>query len=212
MLRTMMQASSPPPPDVAGVRRAGASPAHDRTAAARRAGQQMITIVEGSSHVTGDASAVLTTVLGSCVAACLFDPDARIGGMNHFLLAEPDGSSGLAAQEERYGVYAMEVLVNEMLKRGAIRSRLRAHLYGGGSLRAGMAEIGARNGAFARDFLEKDGIALRHVSLGGQVARRVEFRAAVGQARCRIMPIEACLDQVPLRRRAPVSGGDVELF
>ncbi len=174
--------------------------------------RQIINIVEGTHHVTGDAGIVLTTVLGSCVAACLFDPQIGIGGMNHFLLAEPDGSAAHAEQEERYGAYAMEVLVNEMLKRGALRSRLRAHLYGGGSLRAGMAEIGARNGAFARDFLEKDGIAIRHASLGGQVARRIEFRAANGQARCRVMPIESCLDQVPLRRRAPAPAGDVVLF
>ncbi|QJU57452.1 chemotaxis protein CheD [Sphingomonas sp. AP4-R1] len=175
--------------------------------------RRMITIVEGTQHVTRDPAEILTTVLGSCVAACLFDPMLGIGGMNHFLLAEPDGSAASAAQEERYGAYAMELLVNEMLKRGALRSRLRAHLYGGGSLRAGMADIGARNGAFARDFLEKDGIEIRHMNLGGQVARRIEFRAARGQARCRVMPIESCLDQVPARRQAPPpSSGDVELF
>lgn len=176
--------------------------------------QRTINVVEGTQQVTRDAGVVLTTVLGSCVAACLYDPTIGIGGMNHFLLAEPMGSAALDAQEERYGAYAMELLVNEMLKRGAVRSRLRAHLYGGGNLRAGMADIGARNGAFARDFLKKDGIEIRHVSLGGQVARRIEFRAALGQARCRVMPIESCLDQVPLRRQAapPPSSGDVELF
>jgi chemotaxis protein CheD len=104
----------------------------------------------------------------------------------------------------------MELLVNEMLKAGATRSTLRAHLYGGANMHAGMQAIGTSNARFAEDFLARDRIPLAHRDLGGTQARRVEFRAAMGQARCRLVEAEVPIE---VRRPAVVQDqGEVELF
>jgi len=170
-----------------------------------------ITVMQGQARVSNDPLVELTTVLGSCVATCLYDAEARLGGMNHFLLAEPPASHSDCVVDEHYGVYLMELLINEMLKNGAIKSRLRAHLYGGSNLRAGMMPIGSANANFACTFLEREGIPLVKSDLGSNTARRVDFRPAAGKARCRI--VEAAI--VPETRPAPrpaASSGDIELF
>jgi chemotaxis protein CheD len=169
------------------------------------------TVGQGTRYVTNDPAIVLTTVLGSCVACCLYDGHMKTGGMNHFLLAEPGG--GIAhgdTEAKRYGLYAMELLVNDMLKAGSIRPHLRAHLYGGANLHRGMQAIGTTNADFARRFLEADGIPIIHDHLGGTLARRIEFRAAMGQARCRVVEE----DIAPVSRRLAVAAptGEVELF
>jgi chemotaxis protein CheD len=174
--------------------------------------ERRINVIQGTTYVTEDAQVVLTTVLGSCVACCLYDPFAKVGGMNHFLLSEPRaGMVRDSAEAERYGLYAMELLVNDMLKHGATRGRMRAHLYGGGNLHSGMQAIGSSNASFARKFLDDDGIQLSHSHLGGVSARRVDFRAALGQARCRVVESEV---PVEVRRPAiaPSKLGEVELF
>ncbi|MGH8441646.1 MAG: chemoreceptor glutamine deamidase CheD, partial [Nevskiaceae bacterium] len=90
---------------------------------------QSVKILPGEFLATS-RDLVMTTLLGSCVAACLHDAEAGIGGMNHFML--PEGSVGPASAPARYGVYAMEVLLNALLKHGAKRSRLQAKVFGGG--------------------------------------------------------------------------------
>lgn len=181
----------------------------DRTDGISR--EYRINIVQGTTYVTDNPEAVLMTVLGSCVACCLFDPIKRIGGMNHFLLPEPDiGTARDSAEAERYGLLAMELLINGMLKQGATRGDMRAHLYGGANLHSGMQAIGSNNAAFARKFLKDDGIALSHAHMGGTSARRIDFRAALGQARCRVV-----MDKVPaeINRVAPVlKKNDAEFF
>lgn len=170
-----------------------------------------ITVMQGQARVSAGPRVELTTVLGSCVATCLFDPEAQVGGMNHFLLAEPPPNHPRSVVDEHYGVYLMELLINEMLTNGAAKHRLRAHLYGGANLRAGMMPIGTANANFARNFLEREGIPLTHAELGGNQARRVDFRPAVGKARCRT--VERTL--APETRPAPRSyadSGEVELF
>lgn len=173
--------------------------------------QERINVIQGTNFVSADPNVVLTTVLGSCVACCLFDPRSKVGGMNHFLLAEPrEGARFDKGEAERYGSFAMELLINEMLNAGAVRANLRAHLYGGSNLHVGMQAIGTSNAKFAESFLVRDGIPLAHSDLGGTLARRVDFRAALGQARCRVVEAE-----VPIETRRPVakrSQGDVELF
>jgi chemotaxis protein CheD len=170
-----------------------------------------IDVLEGSMAVADEEGTVLTTVLGSCVACCLFDPYAALGGMNHFLLAEPSDVS-LCRDVERYGVYAMEVLVNEMLKAGATRATMRAHLYGGANLHAGMRAIGTANATFAQEFLVRDGIALVRRDVGGSAARRVEFLAAAGKVRCRTVQGGAPVPPPRARPVAPQACGEVELF
>lgn len=170
-----------------------------------------ITVMQGQSHVSGDPHVELTTVLGSCIATCLYDAHAHVGGMNHFLLAEPISANAQAKVDEHYGVYLMELLINEMLANGATRSGLRAHLYGGANLHVGMTKIGSANAVFARSFLEAEKIPLIHADMGGSMARRVDFRPAHGQARCRHVEQTYAPAAKPIARPARAVG-DVELF
>ena len=98
-----------------------------------------VSIVQGENAVVAEPHVIVSTLLGSCVAACLYDPVAKVGGMNHFLLGEPGADHRVAANDmARYGVHAMELLINAMMKAGAERGRLRANLYGGANIIAGL--------------------------------------------------------------------------
>lgn len=174
-----------------------------------------ITVMQGEARVSADAEAVMTTVLGSCVATCLFDPVARIGGMNHFLLAEPSGGPSDTASDRNYGLYLMELLINEMTKIGANKSRIKARLYGGANLHNNLARIGTANAAFARRFLKDEGIALAFEDLEGSSARRVDFRPASGMVRARTINDAVPIPSAPTRypEGKPQSDlGSVELF
>lgn len=168
------------------------------------------TVMQGQFLVSRDPQAELTTVLGSCVATCLYDPEAHIGGMNHYLLAEPPASAA-GKVDVHYGVYLMEMLINAMLKQGAAKGRLKAHLYGGANLHAGMAPIGTSNAGFGRDFLRAEGIPVIREDLGDTCARRIDFRPASGQVRCRRVAGQPLPEARP-QTRPVVHGGDVELF
>lgn len=135
--------------------------------------------------VAGDDALCLTAVLGSCVAACLWDPQARVGGMNHFLLPRRHGGGRLAALG--VGSIAMAVLLEECLRGGASRDRLQARLFGGGRVLPLFSDIGARNIAFARAFLQAEGIALVGEGVGGTRARRVCFWPATGAVQQRLV-------------------------
>lgn len=176
---------------------------------AHPAARTRLTVMQGQARISAGPRVELTTVLGSCVATCLFDPDEQVGGMNHFLLAEPAQASGHV--DEHYGVYLMELLINEMLANGAVKSRLRAHLYGGANLHRGMAQIGTMNAEFARDFLLRERITLVREDLGGTSARRVDFRPASGQVRCRTVANTMAGEEMPIIRPT-AAAGEVELF
>lgn len=169
-----------------------------------------ITVMQGQARVSAGPRVELSTVLGSCVATCLFDPEIEVGGMNHFLLAEPLDRNSANQFDEHYGVYLMEVLINEMLANGAAKHRMRAHLYGGANMHAGMSRIGTLNANFARGFLEREKIPLVREHLGGGTARRIDFRPASGQVRCRTVAGQIAPEPIPTARQA--SSGDVELF
>jgi chemotaxis protein CheD len=170
-----------------------------------------LTVLQGQYRVSAGPRVELSTVLGSCVATCLFDPEAEVGGMNHFLLSEPPASHAAEEVDVHYGVYLMEMLINEMLANGARKNRLRAHLYGGANIRAGMAQIGTANANFARVFLERERIQLVREDMGGISARRVDFRPATGLVRCRTVASTEAPDTKPIQRAVP-SRGEVELF
>ncbi|MHA6323961.1 chemotaxis protein CheD [Roseivivax sp. CAU 1753] len=166
-----------------------------------------VLVVQGEHCVTADADVVLTTLLGSCVATCLHDPVARIGGMNHFLVAE-GGTDVLGV--ERYGLYAMEVLINGLLKLGADKRRLEAKVFGGAAMSGGMGQIGAENAAFARRFLETENIRIVAEDMGGRIARRVRYCPSTGRAS--LMHVENCTNlDVPVAK-SRVSDSDVTLF
>ena len=143
-------------------------------------GERRLNIVQGEFHVTDDAGLVLTTILGSCVAACLHDPVAGVGGMNHFLLPG-DETSGASC--DRYGVHAMELLVNGLLQRGARRERLQAKLFGGARMLQGLTDVGTLNAEFAERFVKRERIAYTGGSLRGERGRRLQFWPVAGRAR-----------------------------
>lgn len=176
-------------------------------------GTLKLTVLQGQFKVSSGPKVELSTVLGSCVATCLYDPVVELGGMNHFLLPEPPASHDRGQVDVHYGVYLMEMLINEMLNYGARKDRLRAHLYGGANIRSGMQQIGTANAEFARGFLLRERIELVREDLGGTNARRVDFRPASGMVRCRTV---ASSDAPPETRTQPLSRpaprGDVELF
>ncbi len=170
-----------------------------------------MTIVQGEAKASTDPRVEMSTILGSCVATCLFDPIARVGGMNHFLLAEPPAHVRNQAFDSDYGLFLMELLVNEMLALGAHKSRMRARLYGGANLNPDLSPIGTANAAFARQFLERENIPKVFEDLEGTQARRIQFRPASGQVRARLVPSEVAPTEKPLGR--PQSAlGTVELF
>jgi chemotaxis protein CheD len=149
-------------------------------------------------------------VLGSCVSACLHDPERGVGGMNHFLLADGADGSRVAEEAMRYGAFSMEVLINDLMKQGARRERLEAKVFGGSKMIEALHDVGAANAAFVRHFLADEGIPIIGASLGGRHARRVEFWPASGRARQR--EVERA-DAVSAVRAPPAAfGNDVELF
>ncbi|MFB9952850.1 chemotaxis protein CheD [Rhizobium puerariae] len=141
---------------------------------------QSIHILGGQSTVSTDPNTVLVTILGSCVSACIYDPVASVGGMNHFILPT-GGLLETADREMRYGDVALRVLVDDLCRCGAERRRLEAKLYGGRMRAFGGPRIGARNAAFAKRFLLSEGIRLVEESLGDDLARWVTFHPTTGR-------------------------------
>jgi len=173
--------------------------------------QKKIHVIQGEHYISGEDEVMLSTVLGSCVAACLHDPKAKVGGMNHFLLAESDNHAD--ADAVRYGAYAMEVLINGLLKKGADRKRLQAKVFGGARMFDGLSDVGGGNARFIRKFLADEGIPLLSESLGGTAARRVEFWPSSGRARLRFTGGSDVEERrAPPRPVKPADDGNVELF
>lgn len=163
-------------------------------------------IIQGEWKVSDDPNVVLSTILGSCVAACIRDPNAGVGGMNHFLLpgsAVPGAGGGDAT---RYGVHLMELLINGLLKKGARRDRLEAKIFGGAKTIATFSNVGEQNAAFATQFLRDEGIRVVGSSTGGDHGRKLEFWPVSGRARQYPLTGAETQKTVALERRpAPVS-------
>ncbi|WP_051953725.1 chemotaxis protein CheD [Methylocapsa aurea] len=182
--------------------------------------EQRVHIIQGEYHVTDDPSVMLTTLLGSCVAACLRDPLAGVGGMNHFLLPGQASPSQEAGQEngpqrkeaERYGVHLMELLVNGLLRHGARRERLEAKLFGGARTMDGLADIGALNAGFAERFLRNEGIRLIGGSLRGDQGRRIQFWPVSGRARQVFLTAAQIPPPQAIAAHKSSTGGAVEFF
>ncbi|PWK76253.1 chemotaxis protein CheD [Aminobacter sp. AP02] len=171
-----------------------------------------VTVMRGEYHVVHEGDVVLTTILGSCVAACIRDPYAQAGGMNHFLLPGNNVRQSLDAQS--YGVHLMELLVNGLLQRGAHRHRLEAKLFGGARTIEGLSDIGAMNAEFAETFLRNEGISIVGGDLGGDRGRRVEYWPLTGRARQVMLSGDKGFVAPVSPRQPPVaqSGGSVEFF
>ncbi|MBY5932608.1 chemotaxis protein CheD [Tateyamaria omphalii] len=140
---------------------------------------QSLHITQGE-HATGTGPhIVISTLLGSCVACCLWDPVSRVGGMNHMLLAH---AAGRDARRTLSGINAMELLINDLVKLGADRSRLCAKVFGGARMVTGLSDIGAQNVQFTLDYLAQEEIPLITHSLGGNLARNIRFWPGSGRA------------------------------
>ena len=179
--------------------------------------REAIKILPGEFFVT-TRDMLLVTVLGSCVAACIRDPERGIGGMNHFML--PDGGAGAMSKSARYGGYAMELLVNELIKSGARRGALEAKVFGGGRVMASLssANVGERNSEFVLDYLRQEGIPVLAQDLQDKHARKIYFFPRVG--RVLVKKLE-CVNNDTLARREREyqerlarddASGDIELF
>ena len=171
--------------------------------------ERRLHVGQGEHHVTADPDVVLSTILGSCVAMCLRDPLAGVGGMNHFLL--PEGAGAGTDAGRRYGAYAMELLINDVLKAGGRRERLEAKLFGGGRMFDSLSDVGAANADFAEKFLADEGIPVVSRSLRGAGGRRIHYWPVSGRARQRVVTDGAILP--PATPPPPsVATGDLELF
>ncbi|HEY8034453.1 MAG TPA: chemotaxis protein CheD [Methylobacter sp.] len=149
-------------------------------------GLPRVIIDPGESYVT-KKDEIISTLLGSCVAACLYDPVNRVIGMNHFLLAQQHSAHNaalLASEGGRYGIHAMELLINQMLRQGAQRIHLKAKAFGGGDVlklgneSRGGQSIGAVNCEFIKTFLRTEHIPLVASGLGGHIGRNIFFLAS----------------------------------
>ena len=181
-------------------------------------GINAVKVLPGEFYAT-PKDVLLVTVLGSCVAACIRDPQLGIGGMNHFMLPDTD-SAGPAGNAARYGSYAMEMLINQLIKLGAVRSRLEAKVFGGGAVIAGMtqANIGERNAEFVLRFLRTEGIPVVARDLADIYPRKVYFFPGAGRVLVKKLRnvhndtiVTREIDYRSRLSRAP-SGGDIELF
>jgi len=153
----------------------------------REFGVEAVKLLPGEYYVTA-RDMVLTTVLGSCVSACLRDTTAGIGGMNHFMLPDDsDPASRDPAAAMRYGAYAMEVLLNELIKAGARRERLEAKVFGGGAVLANMTmlNIGERNADFVLRYLQLEQVRIAAQDLRGDLPRRINYFPASGRVTVR---------------------------
>ncbi|MBK9663617.1 MAG: chemoreceptor glutamine deamidase CheD [Nitrosomonas sp.] len=181
---------------------------------------QAVKLLPGEYYVT-DKDMLLVTVLGSCVAACIRDCQSGIGGMNHFMLPEGGGDAGSPLNASaRYGTYAMEILINQLLKLGARRSNLEAKVFGGGNVLDGLtvANVGQRNADFVLKFLQLEKIRVVAQDLVDVFPRKVYFfpkdnKVMVKKLRnVRNTTVSQREKDYKLRLHKVDSGGEVELF
>jgi chemotaxis protein CheD len=178
---------------------------------------EAVKVLPGEYFVHSEDLLIMTT-LGSCIAACLWDRNARVGGLNHFMLPEGSADNG---DNGRYGSYAMELLINEMMRRGASRSSLEAKVFGGGQVIAGMnsMNVGERNTRFVLDYLRCEHIPVVSKDVLDIYPRKVCFLPASGKAMVkRLAPTGAAAalaqERAAAQRVAPAAtgGGSVDLF
>lgn len=173
-----------------------------------------VKILPGEYFVHNEDMLIMTT-LGSCIAACIYDRNAKVGGMNHFMLPDGAGDSG------RYGSYAMELLINEMMKRGASRLTMEAKVFGGGQVVSGMTtmNVGERNTTFVMDYLKTERIPVVSKDVLDVYPRKVCFLPGSGKAMVkRLAPTNTdtllAQDRAAAQRAVPATtgGGSVDLF
>jgi chemotaxis protein CheD len=169
-----------------------------------------VKVLPGEYFVSGEELPIVTT-LGSCIAGCLWDRVARVGGMNHFMLPDGTGDHG------RYGVFAMERLIHELLELGATRATLEAKVFGGGQVMSGMdsLQVGARNTRFALDYLRTERIPVVGQDVLGVYPRKVCFLPHSGKAMVKRLASAFAAERVERGRVVapePAAAASINLF
>jgi chemotaxis protein CheD len=179
----------------------------------------MVKVFPGDFYVTSDPEEMLVTVLGSCVSACIRDPQRGIGGMNHFMLAEEHASGwGGVSDSTRFGNFAMEKLINELLKAGCSRSMLEIKVFGGGNVTDTRNAIGTDNAEFVMRYLEAEGLRCAAKDLGGVLPRRIHYFPATGKVVRRLLgrseSLSVVREETEYARRltSHKTTGEIELF
>jgi chemotaxis protein CheD len=193
--------------------------AHIRRIQDPRFPHEIASILPGEYFVSS-VPMVVYTVLGSCVSACIRDPLVGIGGMNHFMLPAPQGmvQEDSWGESARYGSYAMEVLINEILKRGGKRNRLELKVFGGARIYDGPVDIGAKNATWVMEYLLREGLMPSKVDVGGVYPRKIYYFTESG--RVLMKKIERLKNRTIMEReeqyretlRHAVTESDVTLF
>ena len=148
----------------------------------------MVKVFPGEFYVTRKPDEILVTVLGSCVSACIRDPAIGVGGMNHFMLAKGrTGGWGDDLQSARFGNFAMEKLINELIKAGCSRDRMEIKVFGGGNVIDASTAIGTDNSQFVLRYLEAEGLRCSAEDLGGSHPRRIHYYPATGRVVRRLL-------------------------
>ena len=147
----------------------------------------VVKIFSGDWYVSTKGKEMLATILGSCVSACIRDPSNGIGGMNHFLLPGDDSGDNQMSDSARYGVFAMESLINGLLKSGCRKERFEIKVFGGGNVINNSARIGSKNAKFIRDFLRKEGFRIASEDLEGDHPRRLHYYPDTGKVMMRLL-------------------------
>jgi chemotaxis protein CheD len=179
----------------------------------------MVKIFPGEYYVTRKSDEVLLTVLGSCVSACIRDPITGVGGMNHFMLPQHEsGAWGGDMRSTRFGNFAMEKLINELIKAGCARERMEIKVFGGGNVTESSNAVGSDNAEFALEYLNAEGLRCAAKDLGGTLPRRIHYYPTTGRVVRRLLGTNEryVIDREEsdyknrLQKRQP--SGDIQLF
>jgi chemotaxis protein CheD len=179
----------------------------------------IVKVFPGEFHISRQSDEVLLTVLGSCVSACVRDPLAGIGGMNHFMLPQhKSGAWGNDLKSTRFGNFAMEKLVNELIKAGCARERMEIKVFGGGNVTESSNAVGSDNAEFVLQYLQAEGLSCAAKDLGGTLPRRIQYYPSTGRVVRRLLggserfAVDREEDAYAKRLLKQRPAGDVELF
>jgi len=179
----------------------------------------MMKVFPGEFYLTKETNEVLVTVLGSCVSACIRDPIAGVGGMNHFMLPQHgSGAWGNDLKSTRFGNFAMEKLLNELIKAGCVRERMEIKVFGGGNVTDTSNAVGSENAEFILAYLRAEGLRSAATDLGGTLPRRIHYYPATGRVVRRLLGVSErySIDREEtdygsrLQQQQPA--GEIELF
>lgn len=179
----------------------------------------VVKLLPGEHYVTADPNEMIVTVLGSCVAACIRDPESGFGGMNHFMLPSSDSFEwGGVSAAMRFGNHAMETLINDVIKSGCPRDRLEIKLFGGGNVIRSQRLVGHDNARFVLGYLENEGLPVAAQDLGGYRPRRIHYFPHSGKVK-RLLLERAQDQEVFEAERNPIltptpepAEGSIDLF